>query len=126
MDMTNMKRIIELAKRSNDERFLSHSKETLKRHINTKFLTTTIGALAKFETIFGHLWGHGLPDNRLTPDQAKNKQLWEIVRTEILNLGNNQLRAAMSELEQYTIRYNKMKYEFVIQKDTNVKGDSKC
>ncbi len=111
------KRLLGAHKKANEEKYEAHSKATLKRHIETKFRTTMIGALSKFEKMFGDLWGHGLPNDQLTEEQITNKEKWQLVRTEILNNGNNQMRAAMSEIDNNTIKYNKNKYEFLIKKD---------
>jgi hypothetical protein len=78
-----------------------------------------IGALASFEEAFGQLWGKGLDDVELTSDQRQYKDIWELIRTEVLNKGNNQLRAAMSEIDQYTVAFNKMEYKFVVTKPGN-------
>lgn len=115
---SKMRNMREAARRANNERYEQHSKETLKRHIKTKLNTTMIGALAKFEDMFGHLWGDKLHEDELTNEQLEFRRAWNIVRTEILNNGNNQLRALFAEIEQYTIRYNKMRYDFVVKKDS--------
>lgn len=118
-----MKKIVQLAREANEKKYENRSKESLKRHITTKLKTTMIGSLDRFEKIFGGLWGHGKPDSDLTPEEAENKKLWELVRTEVLNNGNNQLRAAMSEVDQYTVKYNKQKYDFVVVK-SGTQGES--
>jgi len=104
-------------KKANEKRYEAHSKNTLKRHMETKFRTTMIGALSKFEKIFGDLWGHGLPDSDLSETQRKFKEKWQLARTEILNNGNNQMRAALSEIDNNTIKYNKSQYNFLIKQD---------
>lgn len=105
-----------MARKANEEKYTEHSKENLKRHLTIKFRTTMIGSLARFEEMFGHLWGHGLYEDELTEDQLRYRQTWELVRTEVLNNGNNQLRAALSEVDMHTIKYNKMEYKFIVQK----------
>jgi hypothetical protein len=107
------------AKKANQDRQTAHDKDTLKRHITSKLKTTMIGALASFEEAFGQLWGKGLDDVELTSDQRQYKDIWELIRTEVLNKGNNQLRAAMSEIDQYTVAFNKMEYKFVVTKPGN-------
>ena len=116
MTHEEMKKISQLAKKANIQRQQIHSRENLKRHIQIKFKTTMIGGLAKFEESFGNLWGHGLSAEELTDEQASYRELWQLVRTEILNQGNNQLRAAMSEVDNYTVTYNKTEYKFLISK----------
>jgi len=104
-------------KKANNEKYEAHSKSTLKRHIETKFRTTMIGALSRFEKVFGDLWGHGLKEGELTEEQKIYREKWQLARTEILNNGNNQMRAALSEVDNNTIKYNKNQYNFFIKKD---------
>ena len=112
-----MKKIVQQRKEANDRRYEAHSQDTLKRHVTTKFKTTMIGALAKFEELFGDSWGHGKSEDALTEPERLNREKWQTVRTEILNQGNSQLRAAMSEIEEYTIRRNKKIYDIPLKKE---------
>ena len=91
-----------------------HDKNMLSQHITAKLKTTMIGALAKFEGEFSYLWTPEIEGDSLTDEQLDYKERWQFVRTEILNLGNAQLRAALQEIDQYTIKYNKHEYTFVI------------
>ena len=109
------RRAVQLRRKANEERFENHSKETLKRNIKTKIKTTMIGAISKFEEVFGSLWGHGLDESELTEDQYLCRERWNYVRTEILNNGNNQSRGAMAEIDQNTVRYNKTRYNFDVK-----------
>lgn len=117
------KKIVQLAREANEKKYENRSKDNLKRHLATKLRTTMIGSLDRFEKIFGSVWGHGKDEPDLTPEEIENRKLWELVRTEVLNNGNNQLRAAMSEVDQYTVKYNKQRYDFVVVKPGD-KGDS--
>lgn len=112
---SDLKAIVSMTRQANDQKYEAHSKSMLKKHIETKFKTTMIGSLSKFEELFGHLWGHGLADNELTEEQLRFKEAWQLARTEILNNGNNQLRAAHNEIEQYSIRFNKNEYNFLVK-----------
>ena len=116
MSREQMKRLVDHTRKVNQERGLKHSNEQLQRHIKKKIKTTMIGALAKFEEYFGHLWGHDKPDNEITDDQREMGDVWEEVRTEVLNNGNHQSRAAMEEIGQYTVKFNKFHTEFILRK----------
>lgn len=83
------------------------SKKRLLNNLKKKFDTTIIGSLAVFEEEFGDLWGHGLPYNQLDEDQLYWRDIWQATRTRILDEGNSNLRAAQSELAQYTISWNR-------------------
>jgi hypothetical protein len=54
----------------------------------------------------------------MTKEQKQFRdEIWESLRTEILNHCNSQLRAAMEEMSQYTISWNQYHTEFIIKKD---------
>lgn len=72
----------------------SYDYDMLKK-IETRFKTTMIGSLAKFEEYFGQLWEE---DNK---NRLEYEELWEQTRDSILNNGNNQLRLALDELAAY-------------------------
>jgi hypothetical protein len=63
--------------------------------METRFKTTMIGSLAKFEEYFGDLWENN-NKNRL-----EYEKLWEQARNAILNNGNHQMRLALDELFDY-------------------------
>ena len=81
------------------------SKERLHREIKKRIETTMIGSLASVEKFFGELWGHGNKD--LTPEQAQMEDIFEELRSEILDRGNHQIRSIESELESYDVVWQK-------------------
>jgi len=91
------------------------SKKRLLNNLKKKFNTTIIGSLAVFEEIFGHLWGHGLPYDQLTDEQKELHQAWKQARTRILDSGNSNLRAAQSELAQYSFHWNRYVTHFELK-----------
>jgi hypothetical protein len=78
-----------------------HKKETSKKRLKDvgqqKIKTTMIGAIASIEEHFGFLW-----DNN--PDM---KNVFDLVRSEILDKGNTQIRNFEVELSNYDIIWNK-------------------
>ncbi len=104
------------AKSFNNKKYKENSKKRLINILEKKFQTTMIGALAKFEESFGEMWGHGLDYDELNSIEKKYSQIWEMVRTEILNNGNAQFRATLNELEQYDVHWNRYKIDFIIRK----------
>lgn len=105
-----LRRIVQNRKENNN--YDEQSKERLRRNVETKIRTTMIGALSLLETKFGFLWGQGKPKGQLTDNELDMDQLKDELRTEILNNGNNQLRSALAEINQYTITWNKYQYDF--------------
>ena len=110
-----MRDMVRKTREANDQRYEAHSQRTLQRHIKTKLKTTMIAALAKFEELFGHLWGHRKEDRDLTEEERGWRETWELARTEILNKGNDQSRAAANEIDQYTVKFNRNHYTFQVQ-----------
>lgn len=94
-------------------------KKGIINQINKRFQTTIIGSLARFEENFGYLWGHN-SDKDLTEKQKEFLDIWEYVRTSILNHGNNQMREAIDDVIQHIEEQNNFyKYNFIIKNQNN-------
>lgn len=100
------------------ENFRHQSKNRLKQSIRKKLETTMIGAIAAIETKFGFLWGENKCKDKLTERELYLLNLKDELRTEILNKSNSQLRAAMAELEEYDITWERHRCNFEM-KDNN-------
>lgn len=97
---------------SRAEKYAESSRKRLLTILKKKLQTSFIGPLSQFENYFGELWGHGKDPSERTPEEQKWFETWEMVRTEVLNNGNNQLRAVQSELLQYTMVWDGHKAVF--------------
>ena len=92
-----------------------NDKKRILKQIHSRFQTTMIGSLARFEDTFGYLWGHN-GNEQLTERQEEFLEMWNYVRTSILNHGSKQMRECVDEMiahmdeELFTIRQH-----FVIQ-----------
>ncbi len=93
----------------------TESKLRLLKIIEKKFKTTFIGAISQIEQHFGYLWGHDERNFKLSEEEKEFKQIFDVVRNNILNNGNNQLRSIENELEQYTTVWNAYKLKFEAQ-----------
>ncbi len=106
-------------KKIREEKYKIDSKDRLSKILRKKIQTTMIGALSSIEENFGFLWDDS--NSSLSADQKKAfKILYDKVRSEILDKGNNQARNVDAELAQYEVewlRYN-LKMPFV-QKPQN-------
>lgn len=102
-------------KQANEAKWLEACKQRLTSIISRKFTTTFIGSLDIFEKYFGFLWKS--EDGVLTPEQQSMKQLYEQVRTEILNHGNNQRRAAENEIGNHIVHWNRYHMDLNIKKE---------
>jgi hypothetical protein len=77
--------------------------------LTKRFQTTMIGALFEFEKTFGYLWGQHKNENEpLTQSEIDFGDLWENVRNNVLNNGNNQLRKTIADLsrDNTSVKYN--------------------
>ena len=84
------------------------SKERLLKISKKKIQTTMIGALSTVEKHFGFLWGHESSEP-LTPEQEHLKEIYNEVRSEILDRGNNQARNLETEFAAYDINWLRYK-----------------
>lgn len=95
------------------------SSERLMEAIRKKLNTAFIGAVAKFESYLGHLWGHGKREKDCTPEEMQFREVWDKCRTDVLNNGNNQIRAIRSEIKQYDVLWNAHKINLPVRGDDN-------
>ena len=88
-------------------KYQSDSRDRLNSICKKKITTTMVGALDSIERHFGFLWEEQSDGD---PEAARiMKELYEKVREEILDNGNNQSRNLTIELEQYEVRW--MRYQ---------------
>lgn len=90
------------------------SKLRLKKDVKKKIETTMIGSLASIEKFFGSFWGHN--EDGQTPEQAAIKEVYEELRSEILDKGNVQIKNAELDIENYDVTWNKYHYNIPVQK----------
>lgn len=113
------------AKIASEEMFLERSRKRLDTIVSTKIRTAFIGALAAFEDEFGFLWGHNVSSETLTDEQESMRNLWENVRTAVLNNGNAQLRAVKNEIANHVIKWNRYRTDFIIRTEDKENEDEK-
>lgn len=91
--------------------------DNTKAILTKRFQTTMIGALFEFEKAFGYLWGQDKDEKDLTDKELDFLDRWDVVRNQILNNGNNQLRKAIADLGKNSgnIQY---KYKFYNREDS--------
>ena len=109
-----MKALTNRMQQAREDRYLEQSRRRLDKIVSTKIRTAFIGALAAFEEEFGFLWGHDIDEEDLTSEQQQMLELWIRVRTNVLNNGNTQLRAARNEIANQTIKWNRHHIDFKV------------
>jgi hypothetical protein len=93
-------------KEERDTRFKNSSNERLLKIARKKIQTTMIGALSTIENNFGFLWGSE-ESSEITEEQQHMKDIFDQVRSEILDRGNNQARNLEAEMSQYEVKWLK-------------------
>ena len=104
------------------DRYKDVSKERLLKMSKKKIQTTMIGALSTVEKHFGFLWGHN-SETPLTPEQEHLKELYDLVRSEILDRGNNQGRNLEAEFSSYEINWLRYKITMPVKPISTEKGE---
>lgn len=90
--------------------------------IEKRFKTLMIGSISRFEQSFGYLWNHGHEPTDEKEEFFRDK--WEDLRYELLNHGNNQIRLAINELNDYIKHDEKYKYNYqFVMKPKNGESD---
>ena len=97
-------------KADKDKKFNDNSKERLLKIARKKIETTMIGALSSIEEHFGFLWAEDSPYSE--EEKALMLDMYNKVRSEILDKGNTQSRNVDAELSQYEVKWQK--YTMVI------------
>ena len=105
-------------KKTRELKYKSDSKDRLAKILKKKIQTTMIGALSTIEENFGFLWSN--PTGELTATQLEMKELYDKVRSEILDKGNNQARNIDAELSQYEVEW--LRYSIQIPVITQFKN----
>jgi hypothetical protein len=98
-------------KQRREEKYRVDSKDRLSKIIRKKIETTMIGALSSIEEKFGFLWTNS-DSSPLTEEQTLMKDVYQQVRSEILDKGNSQARNVDAELSQYEVEW--LKYSMTI------------
>ncbi len=106
-------------KKAREDKHKLDSKDRLSKILKKKIQTTMIGALSSIEENFGFLWQEH--NGKLTKDQELMKNLYNKVRSEILDKGNNQARNIDAELAQYEIDW--LRYSIKIPVISNKKEE---
>ena len=113
MDFDNLIRKQSEYKSIRDDKYKTDSKERLSKILKKKVETTMIGALSSIEEHFSFLWSQG---GENTPEGKVMYDLFQKVRSEILDKGNTQARNVDAELSQYEIKWLRYNMEIPVNK----------
>ena len=119
-------------KKIRDEQQKNISSHALFKKSKQKILTTTIGALYAIEKQLGFLWGwvetsddEPRPRIELSEEQEEFKEMYEKIRAEILDNGNDQMRIMSEDFSDYDIVRKKHKINLPVGKNNKNLGDKK-
>ncbi len=107
-------------KEAREDKYRSDSKDRLSKILRKKVETTMIGALSSIEDHFSFLWNND--SGSQTPEQKIMHDLFQKVRSEILDKGNTQARNIDAELSQYEVKWLRYTVEMPIVKTTQEQG----
>ena len=102
-------------KEARTEKFRYDSKERLSKILRKKVETTMIGAISSIEDHFSFLWN--AKDSEMTEEQKFMYELFQKVRSEILDKGNSQARNVDAELNQYEVRWMRYSVDIPIKQN---------
>jgi hypothetical protein len=90
-------------KKLRETKYKADSKDRLSKILKKKIQTTMIGALSSIEENLGFLWNSD--NGQLTKEQESMKNIYNKIRSDILDRGNNQARNIDAELAQYEVEW---------------------
>jgi transcription termination factor Rho len=102
-----------------EDKYRQESRDRLSKILKKKVETTMIGALSSIEDHFSFLWSS---DGGLSPEQKIMYDVFQKVRSEILDKGNTQARNIDAELAQYDVKW--LRYQATLPIQTRQTGDS--
>ena len=90
-------------KSGREDKYRVDSKDRLSKILKKKVQTTMIGSLSSIEEHFSFLWS--TDSSEMTPEQKMMYEIFQKVRSEILDKGNTQARNIDAELSQYDVKW---------------------
>ena len=100
-------------KDARSERYKYDSKDRLSKILRKKVETTMIGAISSLEDHFSFLWA--AQDSEMTEEKKFMFDLFQKVRSEILDKGNSQARNVDAELNQYEVKWMRYSVEMPVK-----------
>jgi len=110
-------------KAARDGKYKNDSKDRLSKIMKKKVETTMIGALSSIEDHFAFLWSS--TDGNVSEEQKIMYDLFQKVRSEILDKGNTQARNVDSELAQYDVTWLRYSVEIPVKPMEDGQNDQK-
>lgn len=100
-------------KDARSEKYKYDSKDRLSKILRKKVETTMIGAISSLEDHFSFLWA--AQDSEMTEEKKFMFDIFQKVRSEILDKGNSQARNIDAELNQYEVKWMRYSVEIPVK-----------
>tara|TARA_Y100001938_G_C7993998_1_gene381038 strand:+ start:345 stop:716 length:372 start_codon:yes stop_codon:yes gene_type:complete len=98
---------------SRKQKYMHDSKDRLSKILRKKVETTMIGAISSIEDHFAFLWTAN--GSEMTEENKFMYDLFQKVRSEILDKGNSQARNIDAELNQYEVEWMRYSMEIPVK-----------
>ena len=121
-DFSELVRASRKYKSDKEAKYKDSSRDRLSKIAKKKIETTMIGALSSIEKNLGFLWGHE-EQRDLTPEEQHVKNIYDQIRSEILDKGNSQIRNLEAELAQYEVTWLRYHMTLPIANNTAIEED---
>lgn len=121
-DFSELVRASRKYKSDKEAKYKDSSRDRLSKIAKKKIETTMIGALSSIEKNLGFLWGHE-EQRDLTPEEQHVKNIYDQIRSEILDKGNNQIRNLEAELAQYEVTWLRYHMTLPIANNAEIEED---
>lgn len=104
-----------------EDKYKQDSRDRLSKILRKKVETTMIGALSSIEDHFSFLWSS--KEGTLSVEQKMMYDIYQKIRSEILDKGNTQARNVDAELAQYDVKW--LRYQATLPVYPREQGDVK-
>jgi hypothetical protein len=114
MDQSKYRKAIVLSqeqRKKREEKQNDQTKITLREKIKSHVMTLGIGTISDIEDIFGFLWGHGKPTSKLNDSEREWRDIWNQLRTSILDNVNKRIRNIDQGIEHVNVSVKKFTIE---------------
>jgi hypothetical protein len=101
-------------KKARDDKYRQASQDRLAKIAKKKIQTTMIGALSSIEEHLGPLWKVA-EGEEMTAEQQAMFDTYQLIRSEILDKGNTQVRNMDAEIVHYDIKWLKFTLELPVK-----------
>ena len=111
-DFKDKNNLLNKLRESKADKYQNDSRERLKNITTKKMTTIMVGSLDNIEKKLGFLWGHNKKHYDRDQTEQEFSEIWSELRSNILDLGNEQIENIVKELETYTIHWDRYTMEF--------------